>query len=197
MKRWHIPVVGVAVAIVAATSAMGVGAALKRALGLNIGTGNGIGAVKIATNDAMYTTNAQTFTTVPGEAVNIPVGAGQSVIITADYSASTSCYPTGPGSAPSAAGQIDVCNARIVIGGIEGYPQAGGAFGFDSSDGGTEGFISWEGHEFSRSRRIANTSNQTQNYSVYVQVATSDPGTSLSLQFSHLRVMAVSNGTGL
>jgi hypothetical protein len=200
MNRFKLLAAALLVAIVAAVSAVAVDAALRDdpqgadVAGPNtvvIGGGSGLGPVRIATVDTPFATSSTSFVTVPSATVNIPVPAGATVVITADFTAETACYHI----AASSAG--DWCAAKIFIGPAEGYPASGVDFALDSTNAGNDGSASWEGHAFSRSRRVTNTTTTTKNFSVFVQVAVTSSNTLLRVDDYHLRVMSISNGSGL
>jgi hypothetical protein len=198
MRRWKLFIVVAGVAIVAAGSTIGVDAALKRAAVVAIGGGVGIGQVKIVTNSDGFGSNNPAFITVPSATLNITVPALSTVVITADFTAETVCYPnhTGtPAQSPQAVGLPGQCLARIIIGPAVGYPQ--GPFSIDSTDSGSESPLSYEGHAMSSSKHVTNTTDAPRNVSVYVQVATSDTSTFISIIDWHLRAMLIQNGTGL
>jgi hypothetical protein len=196
MKRPKLLLLGAAIAIAAAGSAVAVAAVLEDNPQLPggpgvivTGGGSSINAVRIVTQDAPFTTSSTTFVSIPGGTTSIPVAANSSVVITADFTAETACSGGGTSS--------NWCAARIGMGGAEGLPAAGINFALDSTDAGNETSSSWEGHSFSRSRRITNTTSSTITVVVGVQVAVTNSAVTFWLDDYHLRVMSVAGGFGL
>ena len=95
----------------------------------------------------------QTFTTsvswqnVLGAKATVTVPPGEEALVTARFSAASTCLGTGGKGGPW-------CAVRIMIGDAEGHPQSGENFGFDSSNAGTEGPASGEAHAMERFRTV-------------------------------------------
>jgi hypothetical protein len=124
------------------------------------GSGGSLYAVRVITENSVFLTSSSSY--VVYRSVSVPVPAGRTVLINADFMAETACY--GGGTDPA------WCQARINIGGVEANPKADldTPFALDSTDRGTETDASWEGHAMSRCRVVRNTRGVT--ISVPVQV---------------------------
>jgi hypothetical protein len=88
---------------------------------------------------------------LPGAVVWADVPPGTSRLILAHFSAESACYGTPAG----------YCSVRILINGAEGAPASNTDFAFDSNDGGTETYGSWESHSVQRYRWVYNPSLET------------------------------------
>ena len=99
---------------------------------------------------ARGSTGSQVFETVAwqdvvGAKATVKVPAGRQALVTARFSAESSCVGTGGKGGP-------YCAVRILIGGVQGHPASGENFAFDRSDAGNEGAFSLEGHAMERFR---------------------------------------------
>lgn len=79
------------------------------------------------------------------------------VLVSVDYSAEAACYGGGVGNP-------NWCELMVMIGGVEGSPQAsttslGDTYAFASTDNGNATVDSWRGHAMSRHRCVRNASN--------------------------------------
>ena len=102
---------------------------------------------------------------VPFVSTTILVPAGFTALLSARFSAESSCIESGAASS-------SWCTVRISIGGVEAEPAGGSDFAFDSTDTGTEGFGSWESHSMDRHRCYTNTTGVNQNVPVRVEWGT-------------------------
>lgn len=92
-------------------------------------------------------TSAASWQDVIGAKVTVNVPAGEEALVTARFSASSTCIGTGGKGGPW-------CAVRIMLGGTEGHPQSAENFAFDSSNAGTEGAFSPEAHAMERFRTL-------------------------------------------
>jgi hypothetical protein len=109
---------------------------------------------RVVTYRLPQTTSSTTFVDLPNSANVIPIAPGRSALINARFHAETRC------SEFDGVGEQNWCEVRIMIGGVEGYPQSSvgaDSYAFDSTDDGTETTASWEGHALERHRCITNT----------------------------------------
>jgi hypothetical protein len=118
-------------------------------------------------NAATFTSPATTFATVPGATTTIFVPASSSVLVSVDFSAEAACYGGGVGNP-------DWCELMVMIGGVEGSPQAsttsfGDLYAFASTDAGNATYASWRGHAMSRHRCIRNASTAPMAVPVAIQ----------------------------
>jgi hypothetical protein len=132
--------------------------------------------------DSAKSTSSTTWSQPAGYAVqNIEVPAGTRGWLHASFNAETRCHDGG-----------GYCRARIMYGPQDGggawemFPTSGDEFGFDSTNGDSEGGDSWEAHGFSRST-LAPLLPGT--YKVWLEVSVSNPdGTTLNLDDAHFMV---------
>lgn len=122
---------------------------------------------RVITNTSVNTTNATTFADVPSTLTTIFVPAQTSVLISVDYNAEAACYGGGVGNP-------NWCELMVIIGGVEGSPQAsttsvGDTYAFASTDNGAASTASWRGHALSRHRCVRNASNAPLAVPVSVQ----------------------------
>jgi hypothetical protein len=111
---------------------------------------------RVVTNTSVLVTSATVFADVPGTLTTIFVPAGSSVLVSVDFNAEAACYNGG-------AGNPNWCELMVMIGGVEGSPQAsttslGDTYTFASTDNGAASASSWRGHAMSRHRCVRNTS---------------------------------------
>jgi hypothetical protein len=111
---------------------------------------------RVVTNTSVVTTSATTFANVPGTLTTIFIPASATVLVSVDYNAEAACYNGG-------ANNPNWCELMVMIGGVEGSPQAsttslGDTYSFASTDNGAASVDSWRGHAMSRHRCIRNTS---------------------------------------
>jgi hypothetical protein len=105
---------------------------------------------------------ATTFADVPGTLTTVFVPAGSAVLVSVNFDAESRCNGGNKGTATVAA-DPNWCELMVMIGGVEGSPQAsttslGDTYSFASTDNGNATFASWRGHAMSRHRCIRNTS---------------------------------------
>lgn len=111
---------------------------------------------RVVTNTSVNTTSAVTFADVPGSLTTIFVPGLTNVLVSVDFNAEAACYGGG-------AGNPNWCELMVMIGGVEGSPQAsttslGDTYAFASTDNGAASVDSWRGHAMSRHRCIRNAS---------------------------------------
>jgi hypothetical protein len=117
-------------------------------------------------------TGGQTFTTaaswqnVDGAKVTVKVPSGQEALVTARFSAASTCVGSSGKGGPW-------CSVRIMIGGAQGHPQSAEFFEFDSSNAGTEGNFSWEAHAMERFRTLGPGEHVVQVQAIPMNGATS------------------------
>ncbi len=124
--------------------------------------------LQVLTNDSAATIGSTSYVTIPGGVTFVPVPPSSRALIKAQFDAESACY--GDGSAGH------WCSIRILIGGIEGSPQSGLDFAFDSTNAGRETATSWESHSMTRARCFVDTSGSTVNVPVVVQAAVPGSG---------------------
>jgi hypothetical protein len=122
---------------------------------------------RVITNTSVNTTSATTFADVPSTLTTIFVPAQTTVLISVDYNAEAACYGGGVGNP-------NWCELMVMIGGVEGSPQAsttslGDTYAFASTDNGAASADSWRGHALSRHRCVRNASNAPLAVPVSVQ----------------------------
>lgn len=112
---------------------------------------------RVVTDSLSRTTSSETFLPLPNGATTVFIPPNQEVLVNASFDAESRCSePGGPGTG------LVWCELRIMIGGVEGHPQASlspDTFAFDSTNDGADGVGSWESHAMSRHRCIRNTTN--------------------------------------
>ena len=120
---------------------------------------------RVVTNTNVNTTSNTVFANVPGATTSIFVPAQTAVLISVDFSAEAACYGGGA--------DANWCELQVLIGGVEGAPQAstfgGDTYAFASTDEGKATAGSWRGHALSRHRCIRNDSNAPLQVPVAVQ----------------------------
>lgn len=124
--------------------------------------------LQVLTNDSAASTSSTSYVTIPGGVTFVPVPPSSRALIKAQFDAESAC------SGGAAAGNW--CSIRILIGGVEGSPQSGFDFAFDSTNAGRETAFSWESHGMTRARCFVNTSGSTANVPVVVQAAVTGAG---------------------
>ncbi len=122
---------------------------------------------RVITNTSVNTTSATVFADVPGTLTTIFVPGQTTVLVSVDYSAEAACSGGG-------ANNPNWCELMVMIGGVEGSPQAsttstGDTYSFAATDNGAASPFSWRGHAMSRHRCIRNTSNAPLAVPVSVQ----------------------------
>lgn len=112
---------------------------------------------RVVTDSISRTTSSETFLPLPNAATTVFIQPNQEVLVNANFDAESRCSEAGgPGSG------FVWCELRIMIGGVEGSPQASlspDTFAFDSTNDGADGIGSWESHAMSRHRCIRNTTS--------------------------------------
>jgi hypothetical protein len=122
---------------------------------------------RVITNTSVNTTSATTFADVPSTLTTIFVPPQSTVLVSVDYNAEAACYGGGVGNP-------NWCELMVMIGGVEGSPQAsttslGDTYAFASTDNGAASVDSWRGHALSRHRCVRNASNAPLAVPVSVQ----------------------------
>ncbi len=170
------------------------------------GGGHEIDEIRIVTQDAQFITGSTSYVTPPGALITVTVPPKSRRLITADFTAETSCFG-GTTTSPN------WCLARILVGrpsvlgaclgGVEAYPKADVSpdtltpFALDSSDNGRQTQQSFEGHAFSRSIVFANALDVTQRLCVIAQVRVTNRLLRFWVDDIHLRAMTAKDGFGL
>jgi hypothetical protein len=103
-----------------------------------------------------------TFADVPGTLTTVFVPAGSAVLVSVNFDAEARCNGGNKATA-AVSGDPNWCELMVMIGGVEGSPQAsttnlGDTYAFASTDSGEATFASWRGHAMSRHRCIRNAS---------------------------------------
>ncbi|CAH0349116.1 hypothetical protein [Aquabacterium sp. CECT 9606] len=150
---------GVLFGLAAISSAMAVD-------GVETFTSGGSFFKRVVTNTNPQTTSTTVFQDLPSAGTTIFVPPQTSVLVSARFDAEARCSNTGSTAQ-------DWCEAQILIGGVEGSPQAS-TFGPDtyalkSTNAGAETTASWAAQSFSRHRCIRNTSTAPMAVNVKVQ----------------------------
>jgi hypothetical protein len=114
----------------------------------------------VITDDRATTYHSTNYLTVFNAGTNITIPAGGRALVKAQFDAESQCSSRGVGW----------CSVRIMIGGIEGNPQAGIDFAFDSDMSGPDDDL-LESHSLTRARCVANTTGSPLTVSVVVQAA--------------------------
>lgn len=127
---------------------------------------------RVITNTSVQTINTSaasstTFADVPNTLTTIFVPPQSTVLVSVDYNAEAACYGGG-------ASNPNWCELMVMIGGVEGSPQAsttslGDTYSFASTDNGAASIASWRGHALSRHRCVRNASNAPLPVAVSVQ----------------------------
>lgn len=111
---------------------------------------------RVITNTNISLSSNTTFANVPGTLTSVFVPGGTTVLVSVAYSAESACYGGGVGNP-------NWCELQVLIGGVEGSPQAstfgGDTYAFTTTDRGAASPDSWRGHALSRHRCITNTGN--------------------------------------
>jgi hypothetical protein len=113
------------------------------------------------------------FADVPSTLTTIFVPPQSTVLVSVDYNAEARCNGGNKATA-SVAADPNWCELMVMIGGVEGSPQAsttslGDTYSFVSTDSGEATFASWRGHAMSRHRCVRNASNAPLPVAVSVQ----------------------------
>jgi hypothetical protein len=108
------------------------------------------------------TAGSSTFADVPGTLTTVFVPAGSAVLVSVNFDAEARCNGGNKATA-AVSGDPNWCELMVMIGGVEGSPQAsttslGDTYSFAATDSGEATFASWRGHAMSRHRCIRNTS---------------------------------------
>lgn len=158
-----------AVAATAATLAL-IGAAAHAFNGIESFTSGTPFFKRVVTNTRPQTTSSTSFIDLPGASTVVFVPPQTNVLIDVNFDAETRCSGGEQGQ--------NWCEARILINGVEGSPQAStyppDTFALDSTDGGTETIASWESHAFSRHYCLRNPRNAPLTVKVNVQWKVTD-----------------------
>ena len=121
---------------------------------------------RVVTNTNPQTTSTTTFQDLPSAGTTIFVPPQTTVLVSAAFNAEVRCSNTGNAAQ-------DWCETQILIGGVEGSPQASAngpdTFAIKSTNAGVETTASWAAHGFSRYRCIRNTSTAPLAVNVKVQ----------------------------
>jgi hypothetical protein len=150
---------GALFSLVAATNAMAVD-------GVEIFTSGSSFFKRVVTNTNPQTTSTTAFLDLPSAGTTIFVPPQTSVLVSARFDAEVRCSNVGNAAQ-------DWCEAQILIGGVEGSPQAStngpDTYAVKSTNAGGETDASWAAHSFSRYRCIRNTSTAPMAVNVKVQ----------------------------
>lgn len=111
------------------------------------GNGKGVSRVIARGRVGPQTFTAGSFQNVTGATAKVKVPPGRQALVTARFSAESTCVGSGGKGGPW-------CSVRILIGGAEAHPASSENFVFDSSDAGNEGPYSWEAHAMERFRTV-------------------------------------------
>lgn len=137
-------------------------------------TGGPLISVRRNTDTLPFTTSSTSFVLIPNSISTVSVPAQSSRLINVRFTAESACSESG------GVGESNWCKIRILIGGVEAYPQnelnAPSTLAFDSTDDGTESSSSWESHTTEGARCIKNTSTQAISIRVVVQAAVTNLG---------------------
>ncbi|RZL00300.1 MAG: hypothetical protein EOP36_16205 [Rubrivivax sp.] len=121
---------------------------------------------RVVTNTNPQTTSTTTFQDLPSAGTTVFVPPQTTVLVSAQFNAEVRCNNTGNTAE-------DWCEAQLLIGGVEGSPQASthgpDTFALKSTNAGGETTASWAAHGFSRHRCIRNTSTAPMAVNVKVQ----------------------------
>ncbi len=112
---------------------------------------------RVISSTKVQITNSTEFEQLEGASTVITVPPRRRVLVNVSFDAESRCSDPG-GFAQG------WCEARILINGSEGAPAASrfpaDTFALDSTDGGTEGEGSWEGHAMTRHKCIVNDTDE-------------------------------------
>ena len=150
---------GIVFGLAAATNAMAVD-------GVETFTSGSSFFKRVVTNTNPQTTSTTTFQDLPSAGTTIFVPPQTAVLVSARFDAEVRCSNLGSTSQ-------DWCEAQILIGGVEGSPQAStngpDTYSLKSTNAGAETTASWAAQSFSRHRCIRNTSTAPMAVNVKVQ----------------------------
>lgn len=109
------------------------------------------------------TPSSTTFADVPNTLTTIFVPPQSTVLVSVNYDAEAACYG-GNKAIAGAAPNPNWCELMVMIGGVEGSPQAsttslGDTYAFVSTDNGEATVASWGARAMSRYRCVRNASN--------------------------------------
>ena len=134
--------------------------------GVEIFTSGGSFFKRVGTNTNPQTTSTTVFQDLPSAGTTIFVPPQTTVLVSVRFDAEARCSNTGSASQ-------DWCEAQILIGGVEGSPQAStngpDTYSLKSTNAGGETTASWAAQSFSRHRCIRNTSTAPMAVNVKVQ----------------------------
>jgi hypothetical protein len=167
IRTWRLRLaVLLVIAVLAGTAAAALAGRQHQTAGVIVSGGGGsLSVTRISTYAGLFSTMSSSFTNIPGGTVYIPVPAGATMLIVAEFTAQTGC---GDGNSATAS-----CEARIMIAGGEANPKTSSTgsdpFYLDSTHG-PGCCLHPQGHAFTRSRTVHNASNVTWNAPVTVQI---------------------------
>jgi hypothetical protein len=118
-------------------------AATATALAVIPGSAGSITAVRVVSDTGLQETSSRTFVDIPGAATSMTVPSGQRGLIIARFSAASQCGSINPDD--------DGCFVRILVGGIEAEPVAGGAFDMAACCPNSSNGDAFESHQIERS----------------------------------------------
>jgi hypothetical protein len=117
-------------------------------------TGGPVTYRTVSTNSEPFSTMTTDFGGVPLAEARVPIDPGQTTLISARFTAESRCHET------DGAGELNHCEVRILIGGVEGMPQNSAhpphTLAFDSTNTGGETRGSWESHSTESHRCVHN-----------------------------------------
>jgi hypothetical protein len=149
---------------------------------------------RVITNTSVATIStsapsALTFADVPNTLTTIFVPPQTAVLVSVNFDAEARCNGGNKASA-SVSGDPNWCELMVMIGGVEGSPQAsttslGDTYSFAATDSGEATFASWRGHAMSRHRCVRNASNAPLPVAVSVQwkIVNFSPATAPATEF--------------
>ena len=131
-----------------ATVCIAVIAATVATAGMNVSKGSGGRITRVVARGSSDTISpgATSFVTLPGATAKITVPSGRQALVTARFTAESTCSGGGPASG--------WCSVRILFGTKPGLPAGGDGFAFDSTDSGNEDYSSQESHSVERFRTL-------------------------------------------
>ena len=176
-NRWKTATIVLAAVVLTIGVQQAFGAIAERGLATTSKTGKNVTQVKVVRRDGYSSIDGTSkgYVNVPGAVTDITVPNGEHAIILGIFSAETVCYGAGKGP---------WCGARMTVDGQEMQP--GDDFALDSSDSGTEGSSSWEGHAFQASSNVLGPGTYTVRVQAYVS-----GGPTFGIDDFHLTVMRV------